>query len=242
MKSIQKLADYDHPVVRETADRLTRGEASPRGKLEKLFYFVRDEIRFGFPQDGDLVKASETIGLGMGQCNTKGALFLALCRAAGIPARIHFSLIKKEIQRGLFTGIGYMLMPSLLSHSWVEVRIEGKWRRLDSYINDKPFYMAGKKALRERGWGTGYSISCASGESSADFQIDDEKFVQMDAVAADHGVWDDPSDYYRSDNYRNRPNPIKRLLYRLLISRVNARVSRMRSRSCMEHLDSNSRE
>jgi hypothetical protein len=231
MKSIQKLADYDHPMVRKTSDRLTGDETSLVGMLEKLFYYVRDEIRFGFPKDGDLVKASDTIRLGMGQCNTKGALLLALCRAVNIPARIHFSLIKKEIQRGLFTGIGYLLMPLLLSHSWLEVMIEGKWRRLDSYINDIAFYTASKRALREKGWDTGYSISCASGECSADFRIDDEQFVQMGAVVADHGVWDEPSDYYRTDNYQNRPNLIKQILYRRMISRVNARVAHMRSAS-----------
>ncbi|MBW1783183.1 MAG: transglutaminase family protein [Deltaproteobacteria bacterium] len=237
MESEQRLADHDHPLVREIAERLTRGEVSPRGKVERLFYYVRDEIRFGFPKEGDLMKASETIRLGMGQCNTKGTLFLALCRAAGIPARIHFSLIKKEIQRGLFTRIGYALMPSLLSHSWVEVEIDGNWQRLDSYINDLAFYTAGKKALREKGWDTGYSISCSSGASSADFQIEDQGFVQMDAVVSDQGVWDDPSDYYRTDTYRNRLNPIKRLLYRFIIHRVNDRVERMRSKSCLEQDD-----
>lgn len=239
MKSSHRLADYDHPLVRETAERLTGEEASPRGKLEKLFYYVRDEIRFGFPQDGDLVKASETIRLGIGQCNTKGTLLLALCRAVDIPARIHFSLIKKEIQRGLFTGIGYALLPSLISHSWVEVEIEGRWRRLDSFINDMAFYRAGTNALRENGWDTGYSISCSSGESSADFNIDKEKFVQMDAVVSDHGVWDDPADYYGTDEYRNRPGPLKLLIYRFMIKRVNAGITRMRSASSMEHDDLN---
>jgi hypothetical protein len=32
-----------------------------REKLEKIFYYVRDEILFGLPKKGDLVKASETI-------------------------------------------------------------------------------------------------------------------------------------------------------------------------------------
>ena len=223
--------DYNHPLVRETAARLTRGEVSLRGKLEKLLYYLRDEIRFGFPEDGDRVKASDTIRLGMGQCNTKGALFLALCKAVGIPARIHFSLIKKEIQRGLFTGIGYALMPPLFSHSWVEVKIDNTWRRLDSFINDKAFYSAGRKALREKGWDTGYSIACSGGESSADFNIEEEKFVQMDAVAIDQGVWDDPSGYYGSDKCRNRPNRIKLLVYKVMIKRINRRIARMRSES-----------
>lgn len=234
LDSISPLADSDHPLVRDTAARLTGGEASARGKLEKLFYFVRDEILFGFPPDGDLVKASETLQLGMGQCNTKGTLLVALCRAVDIPARMHFSLIKKEIQRGIFTGIGYTLMPPLISHSWVEVAVDGRWRRIDSFINDMAFYLAGRKALEEKGWDTGYSISCASGESSADFNIDEEKFVQMDAVVAAHGTWDEPADYYRTDKYKNRPGPLKMFLYRLMLRRINERVTRMRSASCAE--------
>jgi len=235
MREISNLADDDHPLVRETAERLIRGEEAPRGRLEKLFYYVRDVIRFGFPMDGDLIKASETIAIGMGQCNTKGALFLALCRASGIPGRMHFSLIKKEIQRGLFTGIGYLLMPPLISHSWLEVEIEGKWRSLDAHINDMAFFTAAKLALKEKGWDTGYSISCAGGECSADFHIDDEQFVQMDAVIADQGVWEDPSDYYRTEAYRNRPGLTKLILYRLMIKRVNTKVARMRSASSKGH-------
>ena len=223
------LVDFDHPLVCDTAEWLIGDETSVREKLEKLFYFVRDEIRFGFPQNGDLTKASETIRLGMGQCNTKGALLVALCKAVGLPARIHFSLIKKEIQRGLFTGIGYALMPPLISHSWVEVEIDGRWYRIDSFINDLIFYWAGRKVLEKKGWDTGYSISRAGGESSADFNIDEEKFVQMDAVVEDHGVWDEPADYYRTGRYKNRPSPFKMFLYRLMIKKVNERVARMRA-------------
>jgi transglutaminase/protease-like cytokinesis protein 3 len=32
--------------------------------------------------------------------------------------------------------LAYRLMPPLISHSWLEVQIDGTWRRLDSYIND----------------------------------------------------------------------------------------------------------
>lgn len=234
MKTISQLADNEHPLVRETVKKLTHGKKSVQGKLEKLFIYVRDGILFGFPIQGDLIKASETIQLGMGQCNTKGALFLALCKASGIPSRIHFSLIKKEIQRGLFTGIGYRLLPPLLSHSWVDVKIGRRWCRIDSFINDMPFYEAGKQALRAKGWDTGYSISCTGGTSSADFNIENEAFVQMDAVVKDHGVWKDPADYYQSGQYRNRPNPVSLLFYRFLIKRVNARVGKMRSGFQME--------
>jgi len=228
LNSDQRLADYDNPLVRETAARLIDDANTVRKKLNRLFHYVRDDIKFGFTQDGDLVKASTTIRLGKGQCNTKGTLFLALCKAVEIPARIHFSLIKKEIQRGLFTGMGYKLVPPLLSHSWIEVEVEGKWRSIDSYINDEEYYLAAKSELKNKGWDTGYSVSCPGGECGCDFNVDQEVFVQMGAVVADHGVWDDPGDYYATDQYQNRPNTMKLILYRLMIWRINRRVESMR--------------
>jgi hypothetical protein len=228
MNPDQKLADYDNPLVRETAGRLIGNAATAREKLARLFYYVRDDIKFAFPQEGDLVKASSTIRLGKGQCNTKSTLFVALCKAAAIPSRIHFSLIQKEIQRGLFTGLAYKLMPPLISHSWAEVEIEGKWRRIDSYINDEAFYLAAKSALQKKQWDTGYSVSCPDGACSCDFNLDQEAFVQMGAVVLDHGVWDDPADYYATDHYQNRPGTLKLLLYRFLIGRINKRVESMR--------------
>lgn len=228
MNSVQRLADYDNPFVRKTAERLAANSNTALEKLDRFFHYVRDDIKFYFTRDGDLVKASSTIRLGKGQCNTKGTLLLALCKAAGIPVRIHFSLIKKEIQRGLFTGLGYKLMPPLLSHSWIEVEIEGKWRSIDSYINDEAYYLSAKSELKKKGWDTGYSVSCPGGECSCDFNIDQEVFVQMGAVVGDHGVWDDPGDYYATDQYQNRPNTVKLIMYRLMIWRINRRIESLR--------------
>lgn len=226
--SPEKLADYNHPLVIETAEKLTKGESSNRSKMEKLFYYVRDDIRFGFTKNGDLVKASETIRLKMGQCNTKGTLFLALCKASEIPSRIHFSTIKKEIQRGLFTGLAYKRMPNKLSHSWIEVEVEGKWRRIDSYINDQAYYQAAKSELKKKKWDTGYSVSCPGGECSCEFNIDQEVFVQMEAVVDDHGTWDDPLEYYETKKYLNRLGAVKSFFYRLIIKGINKKAEQMR--------------
>lgn len=228
MKKIELLANYDHPLVKDTAAQLTKGLNSDREKLKALFYYVKDQVKFAFPKNGDLVKASETIQLRIGQCNTKGTLLLALCKASGIEAIIHFSLIRKEIQQGLFKGLMFRLIPNLISHSWVDVRIEGKWRRIDSFINDERFYIAGKAQLKKKGWKTGYSVSCASGESDSGFNIDEEKFVQMDAVVEDQGVWADPAEYYSTNLYKNRPGRFKLIVYGLLVGRVNKRVEALR--------------
>ncbi len=225
------LADAEHDVVKQKADELTAGADGERSKIQKIFEYVRDGILFGYPVKGDLVRASETIQSGLGQCNTKSTLFLALCKAVGIPARIHFSAIRKEIQRGLFKGPAYRAMPEKISHSWIEVLLEGRWRRIDSYINDIAFYRAAKKELERLNWKTGFSVSCESGEPSAELNLDDEKFVQMGAVVDDHGVWDEPMDYYGSARYQNRPGFIRLFFYRLLIGVANKRVRKLRKNS-----------
>lgn len=227
---MQRLADHDHPLVRETSARLTAGETTRRARLASLFLFVRDEIKFGFPEDGDLVMASETLRTGFGQCNTKATLLLALCKASMIPARIHFSLIGKEIQKGFFTGIAYWMMPSQISHSWIEVDIEGRWRRIDTFINDLPLFEAACAELKRRGERTGFSIALSDGEASADLNLDNEAFQQMAAVTDDQGVWDDPAEYYDSGLYRNRPGVLRLWFYQRLIGSINRRVERLRSR------------
>ncbi len=226
--SQNNLADYNHPIVRSKARELTNNQISIRDKVTAIFQYVRDNVKFGFPKEGDFVKASKTIEYGYGQCNTKGTLFIALCKSIGIESRIHFSLIKKDIQKGLFSGIAFWLMPKYISHSWAEVKIDGKWIKIDSYINDKEFYEAGKSKLKEKDWNTGYSVACSKNESSISLDLDNEKFVQMDAVIRDHGVYDEPIEYYKSSKYKNRPNVLKNFAYRLWIGRINKKVKKLR--------------
>ena len=61
MQSSKALADYEDPIVKETALRLIAGKSTIRDKLRRFFSYVRDDIVFAFPKEGDLVKASEPI-------------------------------------------------------------------------------------------------------------------------------------------------------------------------------------
>ena len=189
--------------------------------------FVRDDIAFGFPPAGDMTAASETLRLGVGQCNTKGTLLLALCDAAGIPARPHFAPIRRSIQRGLYTGAWYLLLPRCLSHCWLEVEVDGEWKQIDAYINDEAFSQAAARELEQRGWQEGFSRAGSAREGGR-FDLDGTDFVQMGAVEGDDGTWTEPADYYRSTLYRNRTGPIRALLYRLAIPAVNRRIGSLR--------------
>jgi len=152
-----------------------------------------------------------------------------LCKSSDISARIHFSLISKGIQKGFFTSFAYWLMPEEISHSWIEVEIDGNWRPIDTFINDISLFNAAVARIKLLDWTVGYSIALKDGEASADLDLAHEAHQQMAAVTDDHGTWDDPSDYFASSKYQNRLDPVRMWLYRRLIGRVNRRVDELRT-------------
>ncbi len=120
-------------------------------------------------------------------------------------------------------------MPSQISHSWIEVEVDGRWRRIDTFINDLPLFDAAREELKRRQWSVGLSVALKDGDASADLDLDREAFQQMAAVTDDHGVWDDPADYYASTKYKNRPDALRMWFYKRMIGGVNCRVAELRS-------------
>jgi hypothetical protein len=94
-------------------------------RIGAIYDFVRDAIPFGYNRSDDL-PASQVLADGIGQCNTKGTLLMALLRGSGIPCRLHGFTIDKALQKGAVTGIAYLLAPRSILHSWVEI-YAGRW-------------------------------------------------------------------------------------------------------------------
>ncbi|MGD2027007.1 MAG: transglutaminase domain-containing protein, partial [Anaerolineales bacterium] len=122
-------------------------------------------------------------------------------RAAGIPARVHAGLIQAKIMQGIFPSFAFALVPEHVCHSWVELELDGEWKPVDSYINDRLFYQKALKKLHSSGETTSFSISESKGPSSCEFNYGDVGFVQMGAVVEDHGAWEDFSDYMATKGY-----------------------------------------
>jgi len=228
MRSESRLADSDHPAVEKRAADLTLGIDAPQEKVERIFDYVRDGIRFGFPPRWDEVKASEVVRYGLAYCTTKATLFLALCRAADVTARVHFGLIDLRIMRGIFPSFALPLLPKAGAHSWVEVQLDGQWKPVDSYINDRAFYERAVERLKASGLELGYSVCSAKGDTSCDFNFGEKGFVHMGAVVEDHGVWDDPADYFASDKYP-RLNAVQAVSYPVIAALANRNVAGIRA-------------
>jgi transglutaminase-like putative cysteine protease len=131
------MCDHDHPVVQETARRVVAGAQTKREMATRVFDFVRDTIRFSMAFSKS--KASQILKLGYGECITKTNVQVALLRAVGIPARMHWVMAQTKVLHGLVAGVVLRSMPPEASHFWTECYLEGHWISCEALL-DKPLY------------------------------------------------------------------------------------------------------
>jgi len=224
------LSDFRHPVVQAKAAELTRQKTTQLDKLQSIFVYIRDEIKFGFPPKWDKVKASETIEYGIGYCNTKATLFAALCKSSELPARIHYGLIDFQIMKGIIPSFAFMFLPAKGSHSWIDLQIDGEWKQMDSYVTDKLFYDKALKKLQNDRRSLGYGLCIADGKSSCEFNFGEMGFAQFGAVVEDHGVWDDASEYFATAKY-TKMSAFQSMAYPMLAGVANRSIRKIRSAS-----------
>lgn len=125
------FCDCDDAEVKSAAKELTKGAKSDREKAVRIFYFVRDKLRFAYPSLG---KASDTLRRGYGTCSSKANVQVALLRSVGIPARFRLQLTEARL---LFED--KVLPPFIdkefsgeVTHYLAEVYIDGKWLMADA--------------------------------------------------------------------------------------------------------------
>jgi transglutaminase-like putative cysteine protease len=221
------LIDLGNAELRSRAKQLSEGLSDPRARALAIFHFVRDEIRFGWNEDGPQATASEVLKSGMGNALSKTTLFVALLRAAGVPARPFFVDLNVEVLRGLGMPGPY------IDHAWTEVQLDGKWLRTDAYTVDKVLFQRAQARLQAEGARAGYGVHL---ESKIDWDGHSNAFVQFVPAGIEKaslnswGVFADASDFYkRAHGPRNRPNWAIQLFYSSLVATPNKRVIALRN-------------
>lgn len=96
--------------------------------------------------------AREVLDAGRGGASGKAALLIALLRAANIPARTSYVELRGEILRGLTSSTRPTLRPV------VEMWLDGRWVRSDTFIFDVAYVVAARQRLKDRDWEWGYGI------------------------------------------------------------------------------------
>jgi hypothetical protein len=221
------LLDFEHPSIRGLIQNRAWANLTERERIGAIYNYVRDEIAFGYNLADDL-PASRVIADGIGQCNTKGTLFMALLRAAGTPCRFHGFTIDKALQKGAITGVAYALAPRDIIHSWVEIWFEGRWVNLGGFILDKA-YLGSLQAMFAEQTGP----FCGYGAATPDLhdpQVDwkgVDTYIQKDGINRDFGVFDSPDDFYAT--HGSNLSGAKKWLFQNVVRRwMNNNVARVR--------------
>jgi transglutaminase-like putative cysteine protease len=219
-------------TVQEVMERVVVGSASDRENAIALHDHVRDQVKFGFNRYFDAAPPAYTLSCGYGHCNPKSRLLVALFRALGLESYQHFVVIPKEILRGAIPISRYWLIPRELSHSYVEVNLDGTWYALDSYIVDIPLLRGAKARLEAEGRARGYGVR-ADSTNQWDGQRDAFSQFEPGMLIEDHGRIDDLTGYFADPAYRNRVlgmplNMLFQLWSRFAVGPINGRLERIR--------------
>lgn len=127
--------DSDHPAVQAYARQHAVGP-DDRSRAVALALAVRDGFRYD-PYKADLsplgMRASTVLAQGYGWCVPKAVLLAAVCRAAGIPARLGFAdvcnhLSTARMRKNMETAVFYW-------HGYTDIWIDGAWRKATPAFN-----------------------------------------------------------------------------------------------------------
>ncbi|RKY79993.1 hypothetical protein DRQ07_05860 [candidate division KSB1 bacterium] len=104
------LINSDSELIIETAEKICLHKKTDIRKIEKLFYFIRDRIRYVFritdnPED---LKASIILKKRVGFCTQKAILLTALLRSMNIPSGIAFFTIFDHFMK-YSSGMGRLI-------------------------------------------------------------------------------------------------------------------------------------
>ncbi|TNE28105.1 MAG: transglutaminase family protein [Bacteroidetes bacterium] len=222
------LLDFNHPSLQQLIDQRGWKNLSVKDQIQSIYHFVRDEIVFGYNVD-DALPASTILKDGYGQCNTKSTLLMALLRGVGIPCRLHGFTIHKALQKGAITGIWYLLSPTSILHTWVEVEYKGKWNHLEGVILDRDYL-----AQLQRCFGAQPGEFCGYGAYTEDLtnpEIDwaeNNTYIQAKGINADFGLFNSPDEFYQI--HKQALNPIRGWIFRNIARHsMNANVQKIRA-------------
>jgi hypothetical protein len=221
------LLDYEHPELRQLRRDRKWDQLPMFDRIGAIYDFVRNEIAFGYNQSDDL-PASRVLSDGLGQCNTKGTLLMALLRGSGIPCRFHGFTINKRLQKGAITGLAYLLAPRSIIHSWVEIWFEGRWINLEGFILDQAYLAALQKRFPGQQAFCGYGAATPNLADPPVQWLGLSTYIQKDGINADLGVFATPDDFYR--RFGTNLSGLKRWLFiHVVRHQMNRNVARLRA-------------
>ena len=103
----------NHPVIQKAVAGIIAGETNPYWIARNIFDYLREKLFYQRTGGGDI--APTVLKRGSGSCSEYAFVYIAMCRAAGVPARY----VGSVVVRGEEASFDYVY------HRWVEVYLPG---------------------------------------------------------------------------------------------------------------------
>lgn len=136
------------PAVRAFATRVTAEATNARERAVRLFYAVRDEIRYdpyGVVLTRDFLAATAVLERGAGFCVAKAIVLAAAARAVGIPARLGFADVRNHLTTERLRA--QMGTDVFAFHGFTELHLDGRWVKATPTFNRSLCDRFGVRAL-----------------------------------------------------------------------------------------------
>lgn len=221
------LLDFTQPSIQGLIAQRGWASLTEFERIGAAYAFVRNELPFGYNTADDL-PASRVLADGIGQCNTKTTLLMAILRALGVPCRFHGFTIDKALQKGAITGIAYWMAPGRIIHSWVEVWFDERWVNLEGVILDNSYLASLQQRFR------GSRSFCGYGAATPDLSCPPvdwsggDTYIQKEGINQDFGVFDSPDAFYA--RHGSNLSGIRRRIFEHVVRHwMNRNVARVRN-------------
>jgi len=130
------ILDSHHPEVVAFARKHGDEKGDARAVAVKLYYAVRDGIRYdpyNASAEVESLRASSVLASGRGWCVTKAVLLSAACRSLGIPARLGFADVRnhlstERLRETMKTDVFYY-------HGYSSIYLDGCWLKATPAFN-----------------------------------------------------------------------------------------------------------
>ena len=122
------FVDSDNPAVVSFARQATAGVTDDRERALRLFYAVRDEIRYsayGIRLEREHFQASQVLEQRFGWCVTKSCLLAAAARSVGLPCRLGYADVKNHLSTEKLRA--WMNTDVFYFHGYNEFWLDGRW-------------------------------------------------------------------------------------------------------------------
>lgn len=129
--------DSDHEDVRAFTATAIGDATTDRDKAIRLFAAVRDKVWYDpytVSEEPAHYRASHVLSAGRAYCVPKAVLLTAVCRAAGIPARLGFADVRNHLQtETLRARMGDTDL--FVYHGYSTILVDGQWLKATPAFN-----------------------------------------------------------------------------------------------------------